>query len=124
MRGRKHRFRFFYPSSLAEAIDDSALTLAEWVKKITGTPVIAVGSIGLNTDLMSSLGQGQPAAFDLEHLELSAKMLEDESSGLIDVGRALIAEPDWLTKVREGGCQAIIGFECANHRLILVWIIQ
>lgn len=98
--------KFYQP-----AFDDSDLTLAEWVKKITGTPVIAVGSIGLNTDLMTSLGQGQPATFDLEHLELAAKMLENESIDLIAIGRALIADPDWLIKVREGRYQEIIGFE-------------
>jgi 2,4-dienoyl-CoA reductase-like NADH-dependent reductase (Old Yellow Enzyme family) len=85
-----------------------ALTLAGWVKKLTGIATIAVGSVGLDS---IEFGQVGPAGLE----ELERRMDQDEFD-LIAVGRALIADPEWVLKVREGRLAACRGFskECLN----------
>jgi 2-enoate reductase len=56
--------------------------LAEMVKKVVNVPVIAVGKLG------------DPA--------LAEKVLKEGKADFIALGRALIADPDWPKKVREG----------------------
>ena len=48
---------------------DSDLNLAGWVKKMTGVPTMTVGSIGLDCDLLASLGDGQTANCNLASLD-------------------------------------------------------
>ena len=76
----------------------SELNLAGWTKKITGKPVITVGSVGLDGDFIQTFSKGgelQPAGLD--RLE---KMLEAGEVDLVAVGRALIGDPTWAEKVR------------------------
>ncbi|MGG3182726.1 12-oxophytodienoate reductase [Priestia megaterium] len=67
----------------------SDLTLAGWVKKITGKSVITVGSVGLDE-------QGHPdSQFDFSPL---AARLERGEFDLVSVGRALLQQPDWVSQ--------------------------
>ncbi len=77
----------------------SPLNLAGWTKKLTGKPCISVGSVGLNEEFISTFrgGEAQPASLD----ELIERMERDEFD-LIAVGRALIANPDWVKQVQAG----------------------
>jgi 2,4-dienoyl-CoA reductase-like NADH-dependent reductase (Old Yellow Enzyme family) len=78
---------------------DSALNIAGWTKKITGKAVITVGSVGLDGDLMGSLaGKGA------QHMEVDkvVAMVERGDVDLVAVGRALLADAAWPTKIREG----------------------
>jgi 2,4-dienoyl-CoA reductase-like NADH-dependent reductase (Old Yellow Enzyme family) len=81
--------------------EGSDLNLAGWAKKLTGKPVITVGSIGLAGELVTrgtdSLGQRAEVARIDDVLE----RLERDQFDLVAVGRALLADPEWVRKVRE-----------------------
>ncbi len=88
--------RFWLPE-----FDGSDLNLAGWTKKITGKPTISVGSVGLDDDFLNSPqgmgGTANPAGLD----ELERRMDNDEFD-MIAVGRALLQDPNWLVKMRDG----------------------
>ena len=77
----------------------SDLNFAGWAGKLTGKPTITVGSVGLTGEFVAGMGgeSSKPASLDglLDRLE------RDEFD-LVGVGRALIVDPDWALKVRDG----------------------
>jgi 2,4-dienoyl-CoA reductase-like NADH-dependent reductase (Old Yellow Enzyme family) len=79
----------------------SPLSLAGWTRKLSGKPVIAVGSVTLSNDFKSAQGK-QFAAASPGALDLVIEMMERGDFDLIAVGRALLANADWAIKVREG----------------------
>jgi 2,4-dienoyl-CoA reductase-like NADH-dependent reductase (Old Yellow Enzyme family) len=89
--------RFWEPT-----YEGSDLNLAGWVKKVTGVPTMTVGSIGLDGDLISSLGEGRTANLNLESLDRLMERFDRGDFDLVGVGRAMIAEPDWPHLVRNG----------------------
>lgn len=78
----------------------SALNLAGWTKKLTGKPVITVGSVGLDTDFTTAFREGKGAA--VSGLDAIVGMIERGEVDLVAVGRALLADPAWAAKVRDG----------------------
>ena len=83
----------------------SALNLAGWVKKLTGKPTIAVGSIGLGGVFTEEEAAAQTTALPgvaLDHLEPVCAMMERGEFDLLAVGRSLLADADWPRKVRAG----------------------
>jgi 2,4-dienoyl-CoA reductase-like NADH-dependent reductase (Old Yellow Enzyme family) len=89
--------RFWEPT-----FEGSDLNLAGWVKKVTGVPTMTVGSIGLDCDLLASLGEGRTAELNLESLDRLMERFDRGDFDLVGVGRAMIAEPDWPKIVRSG----------------------
>lgn len=84
----------------------SALNLAGWTQKLTGLPAITVGSVGLDEEFIRSLG-GAPAT-NVDILPLLQRLEADEFA-LVAIGRALIANPDWvqlLSQAKTGQLQA------------------
>lgn len=87
---------------------DPALSLAGWTRKVTGVPVIAVGSVGLQTQFRSEK-QGQliePAPVD--------RLVGQFEAGEFDIaaiGRALLADPAWVHKLRNGTLDAFDGYQ-------------
>lgn len=77
----------------------SELNLAGWVKKVTGVPVITTGSVGLSTDVMSFF-HGETA--QRRPLDELVRRFEDNEFDLVAVGRAMLADPNWIVKVRQG----------------------
>ncbi|NBA94994.1 NADH:flavin oxidoreductase [Pseudomonas sp. R5(2019)] len=96
--------RFWEPE-----FEGSELNLAGWTRKLTGKPTITVGSVGLDGEflqfMVSTDKVAQPAS-----LENLLKRLNDEEFDLVAVGRALLVDPDWALKVREGREQDILPF--------------
>lgn len=86
--------RFWEPE-----FEGSPLNLAGWVKKITGKPVITVGSVGLDATFTASFG-GKPA--EPTGIEELVKRVEADEFDLVAVGRALLADPDWINKIVDG----------------------
>ena len=89
----------------------SDLNLAGWTQHLTGKPAITVGSVGLARDFLSTF-RGKPslpAGID----DLLRRLANDEFS-LVAVGRALLADPEWPRKVREGRFDQVAPFspEC------------
>ncbi len=88
--------------------EGSPLNLAGWAKKLTGKPAITVGSVGLDSDFLRSYA-GQPAA--IARIDALIERLDRGEFDLVAVGRALLSDPEWANKVREGREDAIIPFE-------------
>jgi 2,4-dienoyl-CoA reductase-like NADH-dependent reductase (Old Yellow Enzyme family) len=79
----------------------SDMNLAGWTKKLSGKPTMTVGSVGLDDDFINAyLGKG--AANDENRMGTLLDMLGRGDFDLVAVGRALIVNPDWPHKVREG----------------------
>ncbi len=90
--------------------EGSDLNLAGWTKKLTGKPTITVGSVSLDVDFVVSLGrvpkpESSSAADDGNGrghgLDRLAEMLARGDFDLVAVGRAMLADPGWATKVRD-----------------------
>jgi 2,4-dienoyl-CoA reductase-like NADH-dependent reductase (Old Yellow Enzyme family) len=74
--------------------------LATWTKKLTGKPTITVGSITLDNSMAEMMrGEGSLPKDNLAPLLAG---LERGDFDLVAVGRALIANPDWAHRVRNG----------------------
>lgn len=86
--------RFWEPE-----FEGSDLNFAGWAKKVTGAPTIAVGSVGLTGEFIAAWGgeKSQPAS--LERLE---QMMERGDFDMVAVGRALLQDPEWVVKIRDG----------------------
>ena len=95
--------RFWEPE-----FDGSAMNFAGWAKKLTGKPSITVGSVGLNAEFTASFrGAGaQTASLD----DLLARLETDEFD-LVGVGRALLADPLWAKKIKEGRTEELADFD-------------
>jgi 2,4-dienoyl-CoA reductase-like NADH-dependent reductase (Old Yellow Enzyme family) len=84
----------------------SKLNLAGWTKKLSGKPVITVGSIGLDTDFLETFG-GKSAASDAGHMMRLVEMIAGGEVDLAAIGRMLIADPEWATKLKGGISSAV-----------------
>jgi 2,4-dienoyl-CoA reductase-like NADH-dependent reductase (Old Yellow Enzyme family) len=97
--------------------EDPQLSLSGWTKKVTGVPVIAVGSVGLQTEFNPGKRDGgpiPPAPVD--------RLLDQYGAGEFDVvalGRALLADPGWVNRLRDGALDEFGGYhaETALARL-------
>jgi 2,4-dienoyl-CoA reductase-like NADH-dependent reductase (Old Yellow Enzyme family) len=86
--------RFWEPE-----FEGSDLNFAGWAKKLTGVPTISVGSVGLKGDFFGSFrGEGSETA----SLDTLIERMERDEFDLIAVGRALLQDPYWAQKVKEG----------------------
>ncbi len=94
--------RFWEPE-----FDGSPLTLAGWTKKLTGKPAIAVGSVGLNGDFISWFGGATATTRGIDDL---LARLDAGEFDLVALGRALIADPAWAAKIRDGRASEITAF--------------
>lgn len=97
--------RFWEPE-----FEGSDLNLAGWAKKITGKPSIAVGSVGLGREHPQTAGD-EGSTEILKKLNLLFEMHARGDFDLVAVGRALIADPDWPLKVRDGRYQELRPFD-------------
>ncbi|MGY0498513.1 NADH:flavin oxidoreductase [Nocardia sp. FBN12] len=79
--------------------DGSDLNLAGWTKKLTGKPTITVGSVGLDGDFLHAF-RGQGA--ELGNLDNLLDRMERDEFDMVAVGRALLQDPDWASKVLAG----------------------
>ncbi|MBW4083018.1 NADH:flavin oxidoreductase [Paenibacillus sp. S150] len=91
--------RFWEPE-----FEGSELGLAGWVKKLSGKTTFAVGSVGMDSDPAEDGDAGHPG------LEELLKRLENHEFDLVAVGRALLGDPAWARKIREGRMDEIVAF--------------
>lgn len=98
--------RFWEPE-----FEGSDLNLAGWAKKLTGLPTIAVGSVGLSVDFISTLvKQEQSATQSLDELE---DRMDKGEFDLVAVGRALLQDPLWAQKVKQGRMDELMDYDPA-----------
>lgn len=81
------------------AFENSPMSLAGWARKVTGKPSMAVGGVGLDKDLYESLASGGSNPTSLAPL---IRRFDEGEFDLVAIGRALIADPEWVNKVRTG----------------------
>jgi 2,4-dienoyl-CoA reductase-like NADH-dependent reductase (Old Yellow Enzyme family) len=95
--------------------DGSDLGLAGWVKSLTDAPVIAVGSVGLDVDVMATLTGGAEARpTGASAIEDLVRRFQRGDFDLVSVGRSLIGDPDWVAKMRDGRVGEIRPFRRAD----------
>lgn len=92
--------RFWEPE-----FEGSDLNLAGWTKKVTGKTVITVGSVGLDLAFTDREGVAEPKG--IERLE---EMMARGDFDLVAVGRALLADPQWLQKILAGRVSELVPF--------------
>ena len=94
--------RFWEPE-----FEGSSLNLAGWVKRLSNRPTITVGSVGLDNDMFSAFrGEGSGVA----SIDRLIDMLKRDEFDLVAVGRALLVDPAWAAKVREGRMDQLLPF--------------
>lgn len=81
---------------------DSDLGIAGWTKSLTDAPVIAVGSVGLDTDVMDNFFGKEAKSTGEEGLRELMRRFNNREFDLISVGRTLIGDAQWVNKVRAG----------------------
>ena len=97
--------RFWEPE-----FEGSELNLAGWVKKVTGKTTITVGSVGLSNDFIPEDGSTGFQEAEPASLDNLMQRLDNDEFDLVAVGRALIANPDWANKVRNGLSDSIAAY--------------
>lgn len=103
--------RRFWEPEFPEIDGEDGLNFAGWAKKLTGAATISVGSVGLSGDFMAAFSGESSKASGLERLV--ARMERDEFD-LIAVGRALISDPEWAEKIRNGDGATLKGFDASS----------
>ncbi|GAA6135196.1 NADH:flavin oxidoreductase [Oceaniserpentilla sp. 4NH20-0058] len=98
--------RFWEPE-----FEGSDLNLAGWVQKITGKPAITVGSVGLNADFMPKPGEATFREAETASLEQLLNRMDNNEFDLVAIGRALIANPDWVNKVATDRAEELKAFK-------------
>jgi 2,4-dienoyl-CoA reductase-like NADH-dependent reductase (Old Yellow Enzyme family) len=79
--------------------DGSDLNLAGWTKKLIGKPTMTVGSVGLNEDFFGAFAGKDSSTRSINDL---IERLDKGEFDLVAVGRALLQDPQWANKIRQG----------------------
>lgn len=87
---------------------DAELNIAGWARKVTGKPVITVGSVGL--DAVFGVDTFRGAGAGVESIERLLERFERDEFDLVAVGRALLADPEWARKVLDGRESELVPF--------------
>jgi 2,4-dienoyl-CoA reductase-like NADH-dependent reductase (Old Yellow Enzyme family) len=93
--------------------EGSPLTLAGWTKRLSGKPVMTVGSIGLDSDFIAAFAGSAAGTVGIERL---LERLERDEFDFVVLGRALLADPDWPEKVRAGLLDQVTPFASEHLR--------
>lgn len=96
--------RFWEPE-----FEGSELNLAGWTRQLTGKPTITVGSVGLDGEFLQFMVNTDKVAQPASLENLLARLNQQEFD-LVAVGRALLVDPDWALKVRDGREADILPF--------------
>jgi len=102
--------RRFWEPEFAEIDGAHGLNFAGWAKKLTGATTISVGSVGLSGDFMAAFAGETSTPVGLDNL---VERMQRGEFDLIAVGRALLSDPLWLTKVRMGHREHLKEFTAA-----------
>lgn len=103
--------RRFWEPEFAQIDGENGLNFAGWVKKVTGAPTISVGSVGLSGEFMAAFGGQSSSPTDLDKL---IQRMERDEFDLIAVGRAILSDPLWVSKVKTGKFGELQNFSPAS----------
>ena len=90
--------------------DGSDLGIAGWSKRLTDAPVIAVGSVGLDIDVMENFLGQEATSTGEEGLRELVRRFGNGEFDLISVGRGHIGDQGIINKMRDGRLGEIRGF--------------
>ena len=76
--------------------------IAGWTKSMTDAPVIAVGSVGLDTDVMDNFFGKEANSTGEQGLRELLRRFKNKEFDVISVGRGQIGDPPWVRKLRDG----------------------
>ncbi|MBZ5487914.1 NADH:flavin oxidoreductase [Halomonas aquamarina] len=93
--------------------EGSDKTLATWTRELTGKPVIAVGSVGLDRTFRTGhfTRTEDPTSKSRVNVEELAMWRSRGDFDLIAIGRALLSDPQWANKVNEGRLDELSDFD-------------
>lgn len=94
--------RFWEPE-----FEESDLNFAGWAKKLTGKPTITVGSVGLSGDFFGAFAGESSEPTSLEELN---RRFDRGDFDLVAVGRPILADPNWVAKIKAGKMNELRGF--------------
>jgi 2,4-dienoyl-CoA reductase-like NADH-dependent reductase (Old Yellow Enzyme family) len=94
--------RFWEPE-----FDGSDLNFAGWAKRVTGKATITVGSVGLSGEFIAAF-KGESS--HPEPLDELIRRFERGDFDLVAVGRAMVSDPEWVSKIRGGRHAELQGF--------------
>lgn len=97
---------------------DGATSLAGWTKRLTGRATITVGSIGL-TKTIEMAGATADGHADIASLERLVRQYERGEFDIAAVGRAALANPDFVAKIRAGRARELVPYDERVHKLTL-----
>ena len=107
--------RRYFEAEFPDIDGEKGLNLAGWSKKLTGKPTITVGSVGLSSDFVNSFrGEGSAAS----SLDDVSERLERGEFDLVAVGRALLQDPNWATKVKNGEHDALMDYDAKSLAML------
>ena len=69
---------------------------------MTDAPVIAVGSVGVDTDVMDNFFGKEASSTGESGVRELLRRFNNKEFDLISVGRGQIGDPHWVKKLREG----------------------
>lgn len=99
--------RRFWEPEFPELDGQDGLNFAGWAKKLTGAATISVGSVGLSSDMIAAFSGETSKPASIENL---LRRLDREEFDLIAVGRALLNDPHWVTKILTGDTAGLKDF--------------
>lgn len=103
--------RRYWTAEFPDVDGENGLNTAGWAKKLTGLPSITVGSVGLTGDFEKAFRGEGATVRKLDDLEAR---LDKGEFDLVAVGRALLQDPDWAKKVREGRISELTNYDAKS----------
>jgi 2,4-dienoyl-CoA reductase-like NADH-dependent reductase (Old Yellow Enzyme family) len=97
--------------------EGSDLGLAGWAKSFTDAAVIAVGSVGLDVDVMASLNGEEGRATGASRIDELVRRFQRGDFDLISVGRSQIGDPEWVAKMTRHRIPDIRAFRAGDTAL-------
>ncbi|QHT59463.1 NADH:flavin oxidoreductase [Paenibacillus lycopersici] len=97
--------RRFWEPAFADGAD---LNLAGWTKKLTGLPTITVGSVGLDLEFTRLFKEKKGAG--TTGIDGLLERLDRGEFDLVAIGRALLNDPEWAKKIKEGRQDELLPF--------------
>ena len=79
--------------------------LAYWTKKLLGLPTISVGSVGLDSEFIDMSAPASPT-----NINKAIEDINNSKYDMVAVGRALISDPEWVIKMKEGRLEDVIPY--------------
>lgn len=93
----------------------SDLNFAGWAKKLTAKPTITVGSVGLSGEFLQAFRGESSMPESIDNL---VERFEKGEFDLVAVGRPLLADPEWVLKIKSARTSELKGFNKDNLKVL------